>query len=160
MISKPSPYRRRLLCMSHVSVVRCGMCCVMCADAYTMCTPGYILTGNIGWGRYTPGVYLLTHAPLCRTCDVDCERSCNADVVPVADICDTGGCRRSCTAGCSTAARVAVEVVQSIHWLMKPPRLMSLQSYNAKHVSHYNVCLLYTSPSPRDVEESRMPSSA
>ena len=23
-----------------------------------------------------------------------------------------------------------------------------------------NVCLLYTSPSPRDVEESRMPSSA
>ena len=24
----------------------------------------------------------------------------------------------------------------------------------------YNVCLLYTSPSPRDVEESRMPSSA
>ena len=25
---------------------------------------------------------------------------------------------------------------------------------------HYNACLLYTSPSPRDVEESRMPSSA
>ena len=27
-------------------------------------------------------------------------------------------------------------------------------------VSNGNVCLLYTSPSPRDVEESRMPSSA
>ena len=26
--------------------------------------------------------------------------------------------------------------------------------------SSYQVCLLYTSPSPRDVEESRMPSSA
>ena len=26
--------------------------------------------------------------------------------------------------------------------------------------SGYQVCLLYTSPSPRDVEESRMPSSA
>ena len=26
--------------------------------------------------------------------------------------------------------------------------------------STYNTCLLYTSPSPRDVEESRMPSSA
>ena len=26
--------------------------------------------------------------------------------------------------------------------------------------SEYSVCLLYTSPSPRDVEESRMPSSA
>ena len=25
---------------------------------------------------------------------------------------------------------------------------------------NYNACLLYTSPSPRDVEESRMPSSA
>ena len=24
----------------------------------------------------------------------------------------------------------------------------------------YDICLLYTSPSPRDVEESRMPSSA
>ena len=27
-------------------------------------------------------------------------------------------------------------------------------------LSHYLDCLLYTSPSPRDVEESRMPSSA
>ena len=27
-------------------------------------------------------------------------------------------------------------------------------------VKHYSSCLLYTSPSPRDVEESRMPSSA
>ena len=25
---------------------------------------------------------------------------------------------------------------------------------------HFTTCLLYTSPSPRDVEESRMPSSA
>ena len=34
---------------------------------------------------------------------------------------------------------------------------------NAKKMleeSNGNVCLLYTSPSPRDVEESRMPSSA
>ena len=28
------------------------------------------------------------------------------------------------------------------------------------HISLYDHCLLYTSPSPRDVEESRMPSSA
>ena len=27
-------------------------------------------------------------------------------------------------------------------------------------LAQYHVCLLYTSPSPRDVEESRMPSSA
>ena len=29
-----------------------------------------------------------------------------------------------------------------------------------KHGTHRVFCLLYTSPSPRDVEESRMPSSA
>ena len=29
-----------------------------------------------------------------------------------------------------------------------------------RKTGHYVVCLLYTSPSPRDVEESRMPSSA
>eukprot|EP00827_Trimyema_finlayi_P003842 TRINITY_DN3632_c0_g1_i1.p2 TRINITY_DN3632_c0_g1~~TRINITY_DN3632_c0_g1_i1.p2 ORF type:complete len:111 (+),score=75.66 TRINITY_DN3632_c0_g1_i1:44-334(+) len=28
------------------------------------------------------------------------------------------------------------------------------------HAGEYTACLLYTSPSPRDVEESRMPSSA
>ena len=30
----------------------------------------------------------------------------------------------------------------------------------ADHHDNYKDCLLYTSPSPRDVEESRMPSSA
>ena len=29
-----------------------------------------------------------------------------------------------------------------------------------KDIDEYIICLLYTSPSPRDVEESRMPSSA
>ena len=29
-----------------------------------------------------------------------------------------------------------------------------------KGIIHVGICLLYTSPSPRDVEESRMPSSA
>ena len=31
---------------------------------------------------------------------------------------------------------------------------------NLKHIQHYSVCLLYTSPSPRDKTVSRMPSSA
>ena len=31
---------------------------------------------------------------------------------------------------------------------------------NQKRKMQSNICLLYTSPSPRDVEESRMPSSA
>ena len=32
--------------------------------------------------------------------------------------------------------------------------------YVAKYQNFTKACLLYTSPSPRDVEESRMPSSA
>ena len=33
-------------------------------------------------------------------------------------------------------------------------------AYAAEDSSQHETCLLYTSPSPRDVEESRMPSSA
>ena len=33
-------------------------------------------------------------------------------------------------------------------------------SYPIDNLPAYDACLLYTSPSPRDVEESRMPSSA
>ena len=48
------------------------------------------------------------------------------------------------------------------------PKLLKLVKTNGhfmisghgKIVANYNDCLLYTSPSPRDVEESRMPSSA
>ena len=35
-----------------------------------------------------------------------------------------------------------------------------LQVISRHGVGYDNICLLYTSPSPRDVEESRMPSSA
>ena len=38
-------------------------------------------------------------------------------------------------------------------WVTEPPRIMN-------PVVPPVTCLLYTSPSPRDVEESRMPSSA
>ena len=34
------------------------------------------------------------------------------------------------------------------------------QGTNTDFADYYGACLLYTSPSPRDVEESRMPSSA
>ena len=38
------------------------------------------------------------------------------------------------------------------HWTLKQSQ---------EELEHaYKICLLYTSPSPRDVEESRMPSSA
>ena len=39
---------------------------------------------------------------------------------------------------------------------------MQIEASNYRNVELvvYNACLLYTSPSPRDVEESRMPSSA
>ena len=45
----------------------------------------------------------------------------------------------------------------------KGEKITMLTCYDAtfaKAASQAGVCLLYTSPSPRDVEESRMPSSA
>ena len=36
----------------------------------------------------------------------------------------------------------------------------SMGSYSDQYVELYNPCLLYTSPSPRDLSTSRMPSSA
>ena len=40
------------------------------------------------------------------------------------------------------------------------PNLASLQQVDAKDGALAYVCLLYTSPSPRDRQKSRMPSSA
>ena len=41
---------------------------------------------------------------------------------------------------------------------MKPGIYQTRRNFNKKALKE--LCLLYTSPSPRDVEESRMPSSA
>ena len=38
--------------------------------------------------------------------------------------------------------------------------MITLNSCDAGHMFRYNNCLLYTSPSPRDRQKSRMPSSA
>ena len=40
------------------------------------------------------------------------------------------------------------------------PNEKAIEFYNLMSLLKYTPCLLYTSPSPRDVEESRMPSSA
>ena len=42
----------------------------------------------------------------------------------------------------------------------RPPLLLDKNKIENIKVGNINDCLLYTSPSPRDVEESRMPSSA
>ena len=44
--------------------------------------------------------------------------------------------------------------------IMAKPRKGSNPKYQSKQKWFCYGCLLYTSPSPRDVEESRMPSSA
>ena len=43
-------------------------------------------------------------------------------------------------------------------WLSWQIPILTEGNYNSSRIT--NICLLYTSPSPRDVEESRMPSSA
>ena len=40
------------------------------------------------------------------------------------------------------------------------PVKKAMLEFSSSDLIEYNCCLLYTSPSPRDVEESRMPSSA
>ena len=42
----------------------------------------------------------------------------------------------------------------------QPPGFYPPQNQHFDVTQYANTCLLYTSPSPRDVEESRMPSSA
>ena len=39
-------------------------------------------------------------------------------------------------------------------------QLLVLQLYYVEELNVYEICLLYTSPSPRDLSTSRMPSSA
>ena len=51
---------------------------------------------------------------------------------------------------------------QTLYKIVEPIKKTTLSrlNKNRKWEYGYNNCLLYTSPSPRDVEESRMPSSA
>ena len=54
-------------------------------------------------------------------------------------------------------------VIEELLSIKKPIAIEDLQIKLKDKVAVstlYRVCLLYTSPSPRDVEESRMPSSA
>ena len=63
------------------------------------------------------------------------------NLTPDVEVCDTP------EGGCATRKDQLTDVTPG--GLKKPDRL-----------TQTDVCLLYTSPSPRDVEESRMPSSA
>ena len=58
--------------------------------------------------------------------------------------------------------RTAADVFVGFTTGIIPIVVVFLTAVNAlvKFIGEERVCLLYTSPSPRDVEESRMPSSA
>ena len=55
----------------------------------------------------------------------------------------------------------AEEAIRTIlSWMGEDPKREGLLETPKRVVKAFKDCLLYTSPSPRDVEESRMPSSA
>ena len=56
--------------------------------------------------------------------------------------------------------RIEMTERNSYVWHNYIPGLHPGQRYGYRVYGPYDPCLLYTSPSPRDVEESRMPSSA
>ena len=49
---------------------------------------------------------------------------------------------------------------QTIDWINKSNFNNGILNLSIQHTSASLICLLYTSPSPRDREKSRMPSSA
>ena len=59
-----------------------------------------------------------------------------------------------------SSVMMATLMLMSIFVAMGAPQVMASEVVLTDAVQIVNGCLLYTSPSPRDVEESRMPSSA
>ena len=63
-------------------------------------------------------------------------------------------------------SKVGIETVTvdsslvSVMTYARKAKMLYVTFKNGTIYLYNNVCLLYTSPSPRDVEESRMPSSA
>ena len=53
--------------------------------------------------------------------------------------------------------QVQEEITHSVEWAMQA---VQLGTGHAVQQAMHNICLLYTSPSPRDKRQSRMPSSA
>ena len=66
------------------------------------------------------------------------------------------------------AALIALAALVGVQWWMSHKELSTVRTEVARRIQSGDaintetkvICLLYTSPSPRDVEESRMPSSA
>ena len=72
---------------------------------------------------------------------------------------------RTTSSGSVTASKTLLNVkdmtmANTVQTIATPkPAVVFLRGLDAR-VARTKACLLYTSPSPRDVEESRMPSSA
>ena len=58
------------------------------------------------------------------------------------------------------AIEIAIASASQRHFHEDADLFVTIDRTTGEYSTHRNCCLLYTSPSPRDVEESRMPSSA
>ena len=85
------------------------------------------------------------------------RNTCWASLVP-APLTSVGAQRRRQTDTPIFSVR-ARHMLRDLHWLRSPERIdfkLAVLVYRCQH----GLCLLYTSPSPRDRQKSRMPSSA
>ena len=61
--------------------------------------------------------------------------------------------------GIDTVSRISIKYAKGF-WLEERDGCVVLNIKDPQESSHTHYCLLYTSPSPRDKRQSRMPSSA
>ena len=116
----------------------------MAALAGMLVDSGYTVTGSDGNTVYPPMSDVLARLGITPAVGFEAENlDHNPDLVVIGNVVR------------STYAEAEAVISRDLAY-MSFPSLLGARFLDGKR----NICLLYTSPSPRDVEESRMPSSA
>ena len=85
---------------------------------------------------------------------------CHCGKVKFSINCELKELRRCNCSHCRRKGYVMTTVNKDEFHLESGEDYLSIYQWNTKIAKHFFCCLLYTSPSPRDMRRSRMPSSA